>query len=95
MVDVVQNDKGLVRGLLAMVGGNENENKAGCTVILEEWAFVSLWRMYWGEGTEIFSEKNNFVVVTVVQPHAVGRGRVLSLSRGGISKGWGLALQDS
>lgn len=45
--------------------------------------------MYWGEGIEIlFWEKNNFVVMTVVQPHAVGRGRVvLSLCHGGISKG--------
>lgn len=58
-----------------------------CTVTLKEWVYVSLWRMYWGEGIEIFWEKHNSAVMTVVQPHVLGRGRVLSLSHGGISKG--------
>lgn len=54
VVDVVQNDKGLIRGLLPMVGwgggGVQVEMRMkirqDCTVILKEWAYVSLWRMY-------------------------------------------------
>lgn len=42
----VQNGKGLVRGLLAMVRGVQVEMRMKirqeCTVILKEWAYVSL-----------------------------------------------------